>query len=312
MKSRNYKEQCGRFFLGRRRKNAKRNPFNYVISFKAILIIILVTSCSRQSDKGLVIAVSIPPQEWFVSRIVKDKARCLTLAGPGQNPHNYEPAPSQIQNLSRARAWILSGTEFEISLRPKIAQLFPSLLIIDGTQGAQLRMIEDHDHSVSEIAIDRHIWLGRDGAVIIGRHIMETLCRIDNANSQFYIDNYQYLISEIDDEFEKLKVDLTPLKDRIVFVYHPSFGYFLDEFDIHQEAVETGGKEPGPRLLNQLAARMIEEKAVALFVQPQFSETAVAVLAEAAAVELVQLDPLAADWMENIRRMGQALKKVIQ
>ena len=92
-------------------------------------------------------------------------------------------------------------------------------------------------------------------------------------------------------------------------MYHPSFGYFLDEFGIRQEAVETGGKEPGPKDLSRLIALAKQERAAAIFVQAQFPVNAAKTVAQAAGAELVSLDPLAPDWLANIRRMGEALQK---
>jgi zinc transport system substrate-binding protein len=298
----------------------KKNYFSSLLRFCVTLrfffpvfIVFLPVSCSRQEQKdGLLIAVSIPPQQWFVSQIAGNNADTLALAGPGQNPHNYEPSPKQIQSLSSAKAWILSGSEFEISLRPKIAVLFPNLLIIDGTQGVNFRMLEEHDEDEHEhyfLEIDRHTWLGREPAKIMVTHIRDAFSHVDSANREYYHKQCEILVNLIDDEFNTLKIELAPLKGRSVFVYHPSFGYFLDEFGIYQEAVETGGKEPGPRTLNNLAAKLKKEQATALFVQTQFPVNAAKTLAAAAGVELIGLDPLAQDWLENIRRMGQALKK---
>jgi len=274
----------------------------------------LITSCSRQEQReGLLIAVSIPPQAWFVSQIAGEKAHTIILVGPGQNPHNYEPGPKQIQSLADAGAWILSGSEFEISLRPKVTALFPNLLIVNGTEGVRFRMLEDHDHASNEhdnssIEIDRHTWLGREPAKILASHVRDTLSLLDGVNEAYYQEQYENLVRLIDEEFDALKVSLSPLKGSSVFVYHPSFGYFLDEFGIHQEAVETGGKEPGPREFNNLIARLNEEKAAAIFVQAQFPVNAARTLASAVGAELISLDPLAQDWLENIRRMGQALR----
>ena len=305
---------------------------------KIILVLFVITSCSRQnvSYDGIVIAVSIPPQAWFVSQIAGDKASPLILVPPGQNPHSYEPTPRQIQALTSAGVWILSGSEFEIALKPKISSLFHNLVIVDGTQGVQFRQLESHDcndesckhHEYTQhdhnscgecidpssllpspfsLNIDTHTWLGREPAKILAAHIKDTLCLIDSENEEYYFDRYKNLISEIDEVFDELVILLTPLKGRNVFVYHPSFGYFLDEFGINQQAVETGGKEPGPRELNNLIAKIKEDNAAAVFVQAQFPTSAVRSLAAATGVELISLDPLALDWLENIRFMGQAL-----
>jgi len=273
---------------------------------------LLAAACSWQTQDGLLIAVSIPPQAWFVSQIAGDKAHTLVLVGPGQNPHNYEPGPRQIQGLASAGAWILSGAEFEISLRPKIAALFPNLQIVDGTEGVSFRMLEEHDdgedHDHSDFVYDRHTWLGREPAKILAAHVRDILSLADGANETYYRERYENLVRLIDDEFDRLKINLAPLYRKRVFVYHPSFGYFLDEFGIFQEAVETGGKEPAPRELYKLIGRLKEENAAAVFVQAQFPVNAARTLASAAGAELIALDPLAENWLANIRLMGESLK----
>ena len=294
-----------------------------LLIFTFILFILQLTSCARKTvaDNAVSIAVSIPPQQWFVSQIAGDNAVITTLAGPGTNPHSFEPTPRQIQNLSSANAWILSGAEFEISLLPKVKNLFPNLLIVDGTQGVRFRTLEEHDHDrLHEYNVngdtyaprfDRHTWLGREPAKILAAHIKDTLILADNANETFYRHKYDSVIQIIDNEFDELIAALAPLRGKSVFVYHPSFGYFLDEFGIHQEAVETGGKEPSPRQLSNLIDKFREEKAAAVFVQTQFPVNAAMTVAASVGAELIGLDPLAPDWLENIRRMGQALMKAI-
>ena len=282
-----------------------------------IFLPLFAISCARQTAQdGILLAVSIPPQAWFVSQIAGEKAKALILVPPGQNPHNYEPSPKQIQNLASAQAWVLSGSEFEISLRPKAAALFPNLPIVDGTQGVQFRILTEHDHEgerlpakeFSSYEIDRHTWLGREPAKIMAAHIRDALCGIDSENEAHYKQNYDALVDLIDKEFDKLKIDLAPLYGKSVFVYHPSFGYFLDEFNIFQEAVEEGGKEPSPRQLNNLLAKLNEEKPSAIFVQAQFPVAAAKTLASSVNAEVVELDPLAQNWLANIRLMGATLK----
>jgi zinc transport system substrate-binding protein len=194
------------------------------------IILILFLSCSKQpTQEKLLLAVSIPPQAWFVSQIADDKADTIVLVGAGQNPHNYEPSPRQIQSLAKAGAWILSGCEFEISLLPKVKSLFPNLLIVDGTEGVHFRFLEEHDegdHGHSFLEIDRHTWLGRSPVKILAYNINDTLSFFDSENEGYYKLQYEKLINKIDDEFDSLKITLEPLRGRNVFVYHPSFGYF--------------------------------------------------------------------------------------
>ena len=303
-----------------RRKAAPLVPLARLCGFLlAVLPFLAPLGCSRQAAQTTetrpLIAVSILPQQWFVERVGGGRVRTLALAGPGQNPHNYEPSPKQISALAEAGAWILSGAEFEISLCPKIEKLFPRLPIVDGTAGVRFRLLEEHwdaDEDAaahSALEIDRHTWLGAGAAKILAAHVKDTLSLLDPAGAAIYAENCAALEREIDEEFGRLRRELAPLAGRNVFVYHPSFGYFLDEFGIRQEAVETGGKEPGPKDLSRLIALAKQERAAAIFVQAQFPVNAAKTVAEAAGAELVSLDPLAPDWLANIRRMGEALQK---
>jgi zinc transport system substrate-binding protein len=282
-------------------------------------LLTIFPSCTRQSqiarneentDKEVkpLLALSVLPHTWFAARLAGERVRTLVLVGPGQNPHSYEPAPRQMRELAQAGAWVLSGAEFEIGLLPKIQSVFPGLKIIDGTDGVVFRSLEEHDEDHDDDGIDRHTWLGQTPAKILASHIRDALVLIDPAGEEQYNENYSALIDEIDAEFASLRIDLALLRGSAVFVYHPSFGYFLDEFGIRQEAVESGGKEPGPRELSLLIDRAKQQQAQAIFVQAQFPVNAAKTLADVAGAKLISLDPLSPDWLGNIRLMGNVLK----
>jgi zinc transport system substrate-binding protein len=136
---------------------------------------------------------------------------------------------------------------------------------------------------------------------------MEALIDMDAGGAAFYQENYRELAGDMDGEFAALRERLAPLRGTTVFVYHPAFGYFLDEFGIAQEAVETGGKEPTPRILASLIDRAKQEGVAAIFVQAQFPVHTARAAADAAGAVLAALDPLAPDWLANIRAMGEVL-----
>lgn len=283
-----------------------------------------------------VIAVSILPHSYFLERIGGDSIQSLVLVGPGQSPHSYEPSPKQMQDLSKASAWLLSNTDFEISLKPKIASLYPSLLLVDGTEGVQFRKMgahsheeeehqdmthEDHEdhadetgeeHHEHEMELDLHTWLGGENAKIYSRHVRDTLTKILPENKEIYESRYQDLVNEIDGVFNQLAQDLAPLKGSKVFVFHPSFGYFFAEFGIRQEAIETGGKEPSAQTLAKIIEEARADQVRVIFVQAQFPTSAAKTIADSLGAQVIPLDPLAQDWMSNIKVMGEALKRALQ
>jgi len=117
------------------------------------------------------------------------------------------------------------------------------------------------------------------------------------------------LIHEIDEVFNQLQKDLAGLRGTKALVFHPSFGYFFDEFGIQQVAIETGGKEPNAQTLAKIIEEARKDQIKVIFVQAQFPTTAQRPLRTPWGAQVVPLDPLAPNWMENIKLMGEALKK---
>lgn len=269
--------------------------------------------------KRLVVAVSVLPQAYFVERVGGDRVRAFALVGPGQSPHSYEPTPRQMAELGQASLWLTVGIEFEHGLKPKVAKLYPALKIRDNAAGVVFRKLEEHGHEEAgeegeshdegEEGRDPHAWLGRQGSKAMAAEVRDALSLLDPSGAPFYARNYEALARDIDAVFAGLAARLGSLKGRPVFVYHPAFGYFLDEFGIEQVAVETGGKEPTQKGLSALVARAKAEKAAAVFVQAQFPTAAARSLASSIGAAVVPIDDLAPDWLSNLARMGEALLK---
>lgn len=278
------------------------------------------TKEATDKDSKPVVVVSILPHAYFVDQLTQGLVEVVTLVGEGQNPHSYEPSPSQMAQLAKAKLWILSGTDFELALRQKVTGLYPNLVVVDGTRGMTFRMIEEHDHEAEghdehddghDLNIDRHTWLGHEQVKVLLANTKEALLPVLSAESKVVVESRcQDLISKIDVLFASLTAQLKPLTGSTVFVYHNSFGYFLDSFSIAQEAVETGGKEPTAKALSALIEKAKAQQPKVIFVQKQFPVASAKTVAEAVGAEVVSLDPLAYNWMESIQTMADALMKV--
>jgi zinc transport system substrate-binding protein len=285
------------------------------VSIAVILSFLALNAISAEKPR---VAVSIPPQAYFVERISGGRFSCLTIVGPGQSPHSYEPSPRQMSDLSKASSWFTVGVEFEKALKPKISSVLPRLRLVDTTAGIQFRALEAHededhgDHDEAESGIDPHVWLGWKQSKAIALIIRDELIRLDSTGEAAYRKNHEALIADIETMFASLSRELEPLRGKPVFVYHPAFGYFLDEFGIEQVAVETGGKEPTQKGIAGLVARARKEGAKIIFVQAQFPTRSAKTLAAGIGGVVEPMDPLAADWLPNLARMGEALRKAIR
>lgn len=288
--------------------------------WRAAALAVLILTGTAAAAQVPRVAVSILPQKYFVDRISGGTSQVLVLVGPGQNPHSYEPTPRQMADLGSAAAWLTIGVDFENGLVPKVRNLYPRLRLIDTTEGVSFRALEAHSHDEDEHGHeedehddheggrDVHIWLGREGALAQARQVRDLLTALDPGKTAVYARNHDALVRDIGAVFDDLAKTLTPLRGRPVFVYHPAFGYFLDEFGIEQVAVEAGGKEPNQKNLAALIDRARGENARVIFVQPQFSKTAARTVARAIGGVVVEIDDLAPDWLANLKKMGDALK----
>jgi len=280
------------------------------------------TSFAQPKKPALTVAVSIPPMQEWVNRIAGDRVAVTLIMPPGSSPHAFEPSPRQLVELGNAQVWFSVGVDFEYSLRPKVSAMYPRLAIVDVTKNVKFRTLrpgeQETEHESTDGHIDpaltnrdQHTWLGYEQARTEIAFILDTLIARDPAGAEVYKANYENYMKEIDAVYVSLKAKLAPLSGSQVFVYHPAFGYFLDMFNITQVAVELGGKEPTQKELMALVDLAKKEKARAIFTQAQFSESAAKAVAGAIGAAVVPIDPLAADWLENLSRMGQALLQAV-
>ncbi len=268
------------------------------------------------ADGRPVVVVSIEPQAYFVERIGGERVSVSVLVGPGQSPHSYEPTPRQMADLSAASMWLCIGAEFEKGLRPKAAALYEGLPIVDTTTGVKYRRLEAHSHDDDsddghdDGGLDPHVWLGRQAVKAMAASIRDALSAADPAGRAAYAANHDAFVRDVDAVYDGLASTLARLRETTAFVYHPAFGYLLDEFGIAQEAVETGGKEPTQKALAAMIAAAREDGAKLIFVQAQFPTSAAKAVADAIGATVVPIDPLARDWLGNLNRIGDELARI--
>ncbi len=263
------------------------------------------------SEQGEPIAfVSIAPQRYLVQSIAGSRIRVEVLVQPGQDPHTFEPTPKQMTQLTRGKLYFRIGIAFEQSLIPRIRSSNPQLKIIDAQAGIELREIEEgEDHN--KHGLDPHTWLSPLLAKRQAQTIRDALVEADPDRSGVYEAGYQSLAAELDSLHEEIATALAPYRGEEIFVYHPAYGYFTDEYGLRQVAVETGGSEPSARQLARLIERARQRKIRIVFVQPQFSRTGAEAVAEAIGGVVVPLDPLAEDYVENLREMARKIAEAL-
>jgi zinc transport system substrate-binding protein len=278
-----------------------------------ILLSLLAVAGAAPAAQPMVVAVSTPPQAYFLERLGGDSVRPLVMLPPGRSPATYEPTPKQLAALGDARLYFRAGVPFEKSFLPKLKRNFPKLRVVDTNQGIKLRPLEEaENHGHGHGALDPHVWLSPPLAKLQAATMARALSRADPAQADAYAAKLALLMADLDRVDKKIAQMLAPYRGRTVLVFHPAYGYFLHAYGLRQKAVETGGKRPGPRQLAHLMEQAQEQGARVIFVQPQFSSASARAIAGALGAVVVPLDPLALDYLANLEHMASAIAAALR
>lgn len=285
----------------------------------AALVLLLAVSCASEQpeqEQKLTVAVSIQPQKSFVERIAGDLVETVVMVPPGQSPTTYEPTTGQLQQLSNSAVFFTIGVPFEQSFIPLLKQNLPELRITaTDTSTPKRRFVTSHAHEEDDEehedgAIDPHIWMSPISVISQAEIMADELAEIDPDHAQEYYDNLESFTAELEQLDQELSQLLSPLAGENLLVYHPAFGYFADRYGLKQKAVETGGKEPSPRQLEQLVEEARDDEVSVIFVQPEFDASSAQVIADAVGAQVVIMGSLEENYVENLRSLAQKLKEL--
>ena len=295
--------------------------------------ILAATGCGRTEPRvdgdELWVLVTLPPQADMVNGIAGDRVHVTTLVPEGQSPHIFEPVPSQMRAAAQARAWFTvgSGVEYEVVHGATVRQQNPSLNVVDTHAGIPLRpwsadesetadgsdqseiadVSDQSEHSHHEHTTDPHVWLTPANARIMADNILVALVELDPAGEADYRDGHAELIAALDLLHDDLQKRLSACAGATLLVYHPSWGYFADAYDLEQLAIEEEGRKPGIVGVAAVVELARQQNIEVVFASPQSDASSAEVVATEIGGRVVRVDPLAADYRTSMRTVAEAL-----
>ncbi|MDM8541154.1 zinc ABC transporter substrate-binding protein [Desulfococcaceae bacterium HSG9] len=295
---------------------------------RLILKIILVLTISfvfvqtGVAQNKLSVFVSIVPQKYFVEQIGQDLVDVRVMVQPDTSPATYEPKPSQMAALTKAKIYFSIGVPFENSWLKKIAASNPALTVIPTDHGIDKLAMKRHSHSKDEQnshedhgqsgTPDPHIWTSPPLVMMQAHKIVTALQKADPANRSAYQTRYKAFISELVDLDGDLRNIFAEKQGQRFMVFHPSWGYFAHTYGLQQTPVEIEGKSPKPAQLKALIKYARQHAIKVIFVQPQFSSKSAQLIAREIGGRVAIADPLAADWPANLRELAKTFQTVLK
>ncbi len=276
-----------------------------MLSKIAILFFILLVSTSyvigKDLNKPIKVFVSIAPQKFLVEKIGGERVDVSVMVKTGQNPETYEPTPRQMAELEKADLYFRIAVPFEDVWIDRIAANNNKLKIIGCCDAIN---IHGTDHEQQN---DLHVWTSPGNAKILAKIISDALIETDSGHSGFYEEHYQELLAELTELDRYIKTKLQGLKNRYIVVVHPAWGYFTDAYDLEQISVERHGVEVRAKTMTELVDFIRNNHIKQLYTQKQFSSGSIKMLASETGARLVELDPLAENYIDNLRHVADCI-----
>lgn len=269
---------------------------------KKIYLLILLSTLSIFAKIN--VAVSIPPQEYILEQIAPNLVNTEVIVKPGNSPHTYEPKPSQMIALSKAKIYFAIGVEFENSWLPKFKAQNSKLEIVHTDKNITKLPITSGEEAGE---LDPHIWLSPKNLKVIATNMANALIKLDAIHTKEYKYNLKKFITKLDNLDRVLQDKLSKLKNRNFLIFHPSWGYFAKDYRLKQIAVEIKGKEPSAKELISVVKLAKKTGVKVIFTQPEFSQNSANLIAKELNIKVIKVSPLTKDVIKNINNFANVL-----
>jgi zinc transport system substrate-binding protein len=275
----------------------------FVILLSAVLMAAGGCSAGTLADtngKGaLTVAVTIVPEKTFVEAVGKDLVDVVLMVPPGSSPESYEPTAAQMQEFSKASLYFAIGVPVE-----------EAGILDRAGEGTKIVRLQDEvalktpDRELAPGRRDPHIWLSPRRVMTMVSAIARELGRADPAHRDAYEANAKNYIEELEALNRRIGTILARAKHKTFIVFHPAFGYLADDYGLTMAALEKEGKEATPHHLREMIDLARSKGIRTVFFQDEVDSRQSEAFAEEIMGQTVRLDPLAADYADNLERMA--------
>ncbi len=260
------------------------------------------------------VVVTIAPIHSLVSSVMKNIGKPDLLLESNISVHGVFLRPSQRQMLHDATLLFFIDEHFELFLASVIRQS-PALQAEALSQTSGLILLplreheahhhdhmyehldaspEEHDKPLIAQALDYHVWLSPDNAILMVKKIEQVLSEKYPQHKAVFEQNSLKLVADITARNVIWKAQLLPVKEKPFVVFHDAYQYLEKHFGLHQAGVVTLAPELPASIkhLRQLNEAITQEQVGCAFIEPQFNAAKVEQLAAVHDLKIGTLDPL--------------------
>lgn len=227
------------------------------------------------------VVTSFYPLYELTKQIAGERIRVSNATPAGVEPHDFEPSPKLLADLSKSDSFIYLNETFQ-----PWASSFALEYRLPGIQaGIGLEPPQTDDP---------HVWIDPEYARQMARRIAEELARIDEANRSTYMANLQTYEAELQQLDEDFRSGLAQCKTRTIVTAHDAFGYLGKRYnlDVRSIAGLDPESEPDTTTLAELSRLVRENGITTVFYERLISPKLAETLANEVGAVTAVLDPI--------------------
>lgn len=191
---------------------------------------------ANAQDTRLPVGASFSILGDLVRAVGGERIDLMTLIGPDQDTHVYEPTPADVSKLSATKVFFINGLGFE-GWMPRLQKASHYTgRVVTVTEGLKPRVMKHHGKMVA----DPHMFQDPALAKAMVVRIRDALSAADPAGKAYYAErakNYELALDDLITWARKQLAPISPTK-RVVLTSHDAFEYLGERFDIRFLAPE--------------------------------------------------------------------------
>ena len=268
-----------------------------------MIFVAVFTGCGPKAPVSDIVSVSILPQKFIVDELTGGVLEVNVMIPPGASHGTYAPTSQQFQKLSDSKLYIRIGyLGYEQAWIHRLKELNPDMDELNWSDKTELihggcSFHGDHEH---EEGVDPHIWMS---PMVMMQLLPLTKASLISSfpNLKDTIEaNYSELFGKVESLHEKLMETSESLTSRSFLIFHPALTYLARDYEFEQIPIEQDGKEPSPALLVKTIEYAKEKNIRVIFIQQEYDMRNARLVSEETNTKMVQLDPLAYNWVETM------------
>nr|WP_319487316.1 metal ABC transporter substrate-binding protein [uncultured Caproiciproducens sp.] len=230
----------------------------------------------------------------FTKKVGGDKIDVTNLVPAGTEPHDWEPATTDVVNLEKADILVYNGASMESWVEKVLGSLQnKNLTAVEASKGLDL-MAGHAEEGEETTKYDPHVWLSPENAKKEMENIKNALVQADAANKNTYESNYEKYAAQFDELDQEYKTAATSFTSKDIIVAHQAFGYLCKAYGLNQIAIEglTADSEPDPARMSEIIKFAKEHKVKTIFFEDLVSPKVAETIAKAVGAKTATFNPL--------------------